>query len=127
MDKKLLNLYLLLLIGGCVSFFGCGEKEVFHPKKESHFIDEDFILIQKNVFNSNEYTFLIQSTSEPNYFFLWTEEDVNFPEITTQQFYSYGIGDTLHYDYIQKNRFFKCENIKLIKEEDGKIQQRRNH
>jgi hypothetical protein len=111
-----------------IFFISCSDDDVEQqPREETSYINENCILIQKRAYNSNEYTFLMQSTSEPDKYFLWCDGDISGNDITTKMFYSYESGDTLHWDFIKKKRFFKCKDIKLLKEYNGEIQQRRNH
>jgi hypothetical protein len=121
------NIYILLALSLLLVSCG-GDDEPFKPVLETHFINEDFVIIEKNCYDTHDYTFLIQSVSEPTYFFKWTDSDTGLDNITTKQFYSKGIYDTLHFDYIKRERFFKCKNIHLINEnQNGEVQQRRNN
>lgn len=103
-----------------------GDDEPFKPETETHFINEDFIIIEKSCYNTHDYVFLIQSVSEPTFFFRWTDSD-DITDITTKQYYSHGINDTLHFDYIKRNRFFKCDNIHIINQnQNGEVEQKRS-
>jgi hypothetical protein len=109
--KKIKLLYLigLSVIYSCTS----DTAEPFKPNSITHFINEDCVLIEKRIYDSEKYTFLLQSVSNPNYYFLWTDKTYGFDDINTEKFYTYGISDTLHWDYIRKDRFFINDDIKI--------------
>jgi len=121
MKKVFILLVTTLLLVSCG-----GETEPFKPVAETHFIDEDFIILEKSCYDTHDYVFLIQSVSEPTFFFRWTDSD-DIDDITTKQYYSHAINDTLHFDYIKRNRFFKCDNIHIINQnQNGEVEQRRD-
>ena len=116
-----------ILLVTALLLVSCGDDSPpFKPEAETHFIDENFIILEKSCYDTHDYVFLIQSVSEPTFFFRWTDSD-DIDDITTKQYYSHGINDTLHFDYIKRNRFFKCDNINIINQnQNGEVEQRRD-
>ena len=103
--KILLALIILtLLLTGCSS-----EKK---PDPKVHYINIDCVIVDKmlaipmNESRNFSHAFLIRSVKDTNMYCEYTSIGCNC-QMTDSFFYTHYIGDTLHFDYIAKRRFFK--------------------
>lgn len=91
---------------------GCGSEPTPNPK--IHYINIDCVIINKMLVvpmkESRDFShaFLIRSVKDTNMYCEYTSIRCNC-QMTDSFFYTHYIGDTLHFDYIAKRRFFKSK------------------
>jgi hypothetical protein len=101
-------LFLIALTVGVFAIFAsCDGKS--KPDPDIHYINIDCIIVEKiSSVGSGRLTskaFLIRGTKDTT---LYSEYvDLYRYTMTDSLYYSSKVGDTLHFDYIRKNRFFK--------------------
>ena len=96
-----------LMVGVFAIFASCDSKS--KPDPDIHYINIDCIIVEKiSSVGSGRLTskaFLIRDTKDTT---LYSEYvDLYRYTMTDSVYYSNEVGDTLHFDYIRKNRFFK--------------------
>ena len=101
-------LFLIALMVGVFAIFASCDGES-KPDPDIHYINIDFIIVEKiSSVGSGRLTskaFLIRGTKDTT---LYSEYvDLYRYTMTDSVYYSNEVGDTLHFDYIRKNRFFK--------------------
>lgn len=79
------------------------------PDPKIHYINMDCTIVEKipvvGVMNRQSKAFLIRSVSDTT---LYSEFiDIDSYVMPDSVYYNHGVGDTLHFDYILKSRFFK--------------------
>jgi hypothetical protein len=92
------------------------------PDTKVHYINEHFIIRQSNESQGTTPDkfhkpmsvgiWLIESVEHPGNFTHMNTYNYGPLQISNSMWYSHGIGDTLHFDYIRKDRFFKIEKNK---------------
>jgi len=97
--KKLIVFSLFLLFSSCFTRF--------KPNHAEYLIDEKTILVLKDDIPSKY--FLLRSTSDTTFYTEITEND-KYVILNDSLFYFKKIGDTLHFDYIAKSRFWRIRN-----------------
>lgn len=112
---------LLIFILGIAIFQSC--TTVVTPNEDAHYINEDFILLDKYeenmIINGDTRTVrtwkIQQITSERTDSVMIAEiddKDANGCGIITDDlWHKRNVGDILHFDYIRKDRFFQVKNI----------------
>jgi|LakMenEpi03Aug12_release.lakeMendotaPanAssembly.Ray.scaffolds.fasta_scaffold12615_5 hypothetical protein len=101
-------LFLIALTVGVFAIFAsCDGKS--KPDPDIHYINIDCIIVEKiSSVGSGRLTskaFLIRGTKDTT---LYSEYvDLYRYDMSDSLYYSSKVGDTLHFDYIRKNRFFK--------------------
>ena len=114
MRSTIKDISILILVSISIAFLqSCGDSEEkpFEPQEETHYIDANFIIIEKGdeYYNSGfEHYFIIKKINKP-FYFKYTYRTLK--EIKDKKFYSHALGDTLHFDYIQKKKFWNCETF----------------
>lgn len=106
----------ILIILFTILFIGCGNK--ITPK--THYINVDVVIVsinQTDGFTREKYpkptaikqwlVRLVQDTTM--YRELSSNEETSSIGISDEMWYSHKVGDTLHYDYLIKSRFFKIK------------------
>lgn len=100
--KNILFLALILI--------SCGDK--LTPNKKFHYIDIDCQIVsfsqETNVRGKRAYidkVVLIRNMSDTTLYAELSQDDEHF-RFSDSQYYSWKIGDTLHFDWIRKERFF---------------------
>ena len=96
-----------LMVGVFAIFASCDGKS--KPDPDIHYINIDCIIVEKiSSVGSGRLTskaFLIRGTKDTT---LYSEYvDLYRYTMTDSLYYSSEVGDTLHFDYIKKSRFFK--------------------
>ena len=102
----------------------CGED----PNEETHYMDTDFVLVQKNEHGSTDgdepyIEFVIRTQEEP-YMYRVLSNDCGCGGIAIDRddFHKYEVGDLLHYDYIRRDAFFTKTNDIILDSEKSEIE-----
>jgi hypothetical protein len=108
MKKSDLILFLIALSIGIIAIFASCEGRS-KPDSNIHYINMDCVIVEKiSSVESGRHTskaFLIRSVKDTT---LYSEYlDLYRYTMPDSVYYSNEVGDTLHFDYIRKNRFFK--------------------
>jgi len=113
---------LLIIILGIAIFQSC--TTVVTPNEDVHYIDEDFILLDKHeetyVYNGNTKTVrtwkiqqIVSERTDSVMVAEITDKEANgcgCGIITDDLWFKRNVGDILHFDYIRKNRFIPVKN-----------------
>jgi hypothetical protein len=108
MKKSDTILFLIALSIGIIALFASCENEV-KPNPNIHYINMDCIIVEKiSSVGSGRLTskaFLIRGVKDTTLY----SEYVSLRQYVMQDsvYYKHEVGDTLHFDYIKKSRFFK--------------------
>jgi hypothetical protein len=102
-----IGVFIPLMVGLITVFTSCEGKS--KPDSNIHYINMDCIIVEKiSSVESGRHTskaFLIRSVKDTT---LYSEYlDLYRYTMPDSVYYSNEVGDTLHFDYIRKNRFFK--------------------
>ena len=102
-----IGVFIPLMVGLITVFTSCESKS--KPDSNIHYINMDCIIVEKiSSVESGRHTskaFLIRSVKDTT---LYSEYlDLYRYTMPDSVYYSNEVGDTLHFDYIRKNRFFK--------------------
>ena len=99
---------IIALIGLVTIITSC--KSEFKPDPNIHYINMDCVIVEKIpvVGSTGKYTskaFLIRGVKDTTLY----QEYIGLRQyiMTDSMYYNHKVGDTLHFDYIRKNRFFK--------------------
>lgn len=87
----------------------CGETDECAPKDQTQFyIDVDCIIVEKipiiPVLNHTSKAFLIRMISDTTKYSEFTNVVNDYME--DEYYYNHEVGDTLHFDYVRRERFF---------------------
>ena len=102
-----IGVFIPLMVGLITTFTSCEGKS--KPDPDIHYINMDCVIVEKiSSVGSGRLTskaFLIRDAKVTT---LYSEfVDLYRYTMTDSVYYSNEVGDTLHFDYIRKNRFFK--------------------
>lgn len=109
MKKSDSILFFIALVVGIITIFASCENEV-KPNANIHYINMDCVIVEKipSVGSFGRHTskaFLIRGVKDTT---LYSEYvGVRQYIMPDSVYYNHEVGDTLHFDYIRKNRFFK--------------------
>lgn len=100
--KNFFNIiFLILLLVSCVN--------KPHADGKIHFVNVDCVIVEKMPMvpagNHGSKAFLIRSTKDTNMYCEFI--DLNNYYMDDSIYYKYNVGDTLHFNYIKKSRFFR--------------------
>lgn len=99
--KKIFN---VIVIGLCL--VSCGETP--HADSEVHYINMNCVIVEKIPIvpkgRHGSKAFLIRSVKDTNMYCEYI--DLNYNYMPDSIYYNHEVGDTLHFDYICKSRFF---------------------
>lgn len=122
--KKILILSVLLSLIACTS-----EEDKQKARQAAYYLDEDFVIINTSTSHfstipmpSSEMYWLVERVTQVNPDSIEVAELSKEPVIGTfaiskELWYNKKIGDTLHFEYILKERFFKVAKKKIQPEE----------
>ena len=102
-----IGVFIPLMVGLITTFTSCEGKS--KPDPDIHYINMDCVIVEKiSSVGSGRLTskaFLIRDAKDTT---LYSEYvDLYRYTMTDSLYYSSEVGDTLHFDYIKKSRFFK--------------------
>lgn len=109
MKKSNPILFLIALAIGIVAFFASCENKV-QPNPSIHYINMDCIIVEKipsveSTGRRSSKAFLIRGAKDTT---LYSEYISLYQYIMPDSvYYKHEVGDTLHFDFIRKSRFFK--------------------
>ena len=103
----------LIMIFGIFLLSSCGGSDNHENLSNTHYVNEDFKVASKWMDGRSDKFILIQRLVEDTTMYAeWETSSCGCGDRNDKKWWNYKLGDTVHFDHIRKDRFFKIENPK---------------